>query len=156
MALPDNLKLKVNIDDLRADPDIIQDYKDSIQAILDNADGKKLVDIDTLRAYDKALKGSDVGEAFDTLKEIQMGIETEAATREQADIALNNRINNLENIQDTTYDFAATENPLEFIVISSKGESQTVTLIAPSEKDPTFKVATQDDINILWNDMGLL
>ena len=107
MALPNNLKLKVNIDDLRADPNIIQDYEDSIQAILDDVDGKKLVDIDTLRAYDKALKGSDIGETFDTLKEIQTGIETEMQDRKEAitklekkDLELEGRLDVIEGEED--------------------------------------------------------
>jgi len=64
MALPNELKMKVNIDDsLRADSTKITEGK-----MIEGSD--KLVDMNVLAAYDKALKGSGLGESFDTLKEI--------------------------------------------------------------------------------------
>jgi hypothetical protein len=71
MALPEKLNMKVNIDALRADPDVIKDHLDSSFAILAEAKDAQLVDIATLKAYDRALRGVEgLGETFDTLKEI--------------------------------------------------------------------------------------
>lgn len=77
MALPENLLLKVNIDPLRADPDIISEHEDNPLSILTDEQDSKLVDIATLRKYDRVLRGTELGETFDTLKEIQTNIETE-------------------------------------------------------------------------------
>ena len=70
-------KMKVNIDSLRADPLLIKDHEDNSFAILDDSLDSKLVDIATLKAYDKALRGTELGETFDTLKEIQVRIKEE-------------------------------------------------------------------------------
>ena len=72
-------KMKVNIDSLRADPLLIKDHEDNSFAILDDSLDSKLVDIATLKAYDKALRGTELGETFDTLKEIQVNIKNEEA-----------------------------------------------------------------------------
>lgn len=96
MALPENLIMRVNLDPLRADPSVIQDYEASIQAILDTADGSKLVDIDTLRAYDKALKGIDLEETFDTFKEIQTSIKNEINRATESENSLSQALANEE------------------------------------------------------------
>lgn len=78
MALPNELKMKVTIDEsLCADSAQIAEGA-TIQG------SNKLVDMNVLAAYDKALKGSGLGESFDTLKEIQTKLEN-IATEDDID-----------------------------------------------------------------------
>ena len=83
MALPENLLLKVNIDSLRADPNIIDEHEENPLSILTDEQDSKLVDIATLRKYDRVLRGTDLGETFDTLKEIQVNIKNEEVRAEK-------------------------------------------------------------------------
>lgn len=71
MAL-ENL-MKVNIDAIRASVDDIVNQEKGFTIEPSN----KLVDMTVLNKYNNALKGTDLGDAFDTLKEIQEQIEND-------------------------------------------------------------------------------
>lgn len=126
-------KMKVNIDSLRADPLLIKDHEDNSFAILDDSLDSKLVDIATLKAYDKALRGTELGETFDTLKEIQVRIEEEESRAAAAEQGLNEIIN------------SETQRAIAAEQLLDKNLSAEVT--RSTQQDATHGQAIQNEVN---------